>query len=239
MSDHIVTSFDQELRELRNMIAEMGGYAEKSVADSVEALLKRDTQRAQAVIELDASIDRLQHARSRSAPSSSSPNASRWRSICARSSQLCASPTTWNGSGISAKTLPSARWRSTICSRTALSAVSTTWPVGARTSRRSWTPSPSDAEKALAAWSATGRSTTCTQPFPRTPDLHDGGSAQYRPLHPSAVHAPRTSSAWRPRHQRRRDRPFPGRGEADRRGPAEEATRQQLLDGERRRSRRT
>ena len=60
MSDHIVTSFDQELRELRNMIAEMGGYAEKSVADSVEALLKRDTLRAQAVIELDMSIDRLQ-----------------------------------------------------------------------------------------------------------------------------------------------------------------------------------
>jgi phosphate transport system protein len=31
MSDHIVSSFDQELLELRNMIAEMGGYAEKSV----------------------------------------------------------------------------------------------------------------------------------------------------------------------------------------------------------------
>lgn len=60
MSDHIVSSFDQELRELRGMIAEMGGLAEKSVADSVEALLKRDSQRAKAVIELDTAIDRLQ-----------------------------------------------------------------------------------------------------------------------------------------------------------------------------------
>ena len=62
MSDHIVKSYDQELRELRNMIAEMGGYAEKSVVESVEALIKRDTARAQAVIALDTTIDRLQRA---------------------------------------------------------------------------------------------------------------------------------------------------------------------------------
>ena len=62
MSDHIVKSYDQELRDLRNMIAEMGGYAEKSVVESVEALIKRDTSRAQAVIALDVTIDRLQRA---------------------------------------------------------------------------------------------------------------------------------------------------------------------------------
>jgi phosphate transport system protein len=60
MSDHIVTSFDQELRELRNMIAEMGGYAEKSVVDSVDALIKRDITLAQRVIALDGTIDALQ-----------------------------------------------------------------------------------------------------------------------------------------------------------------------------------
>ena len=62
MSDHIVKSYDQELRELRNMIAEMGGYAEKSVVESVDALIKRDVVRAQNVIALDTAIDRLQRA---------------------------------------------------------------------------------------------------------------------------------------------------------------------------------
>ena len=60
MSDHIVSSFDNELRQLRNMIAEMGGYAEKSVVDSVDALIKRDITLAQRVIALDGAIDALQ-----------------------------------------------------------------------------------------------------------------------------------------------------------------------------------
>jgi phosphate transport system protein len=60
MPDHIVSSFDQELRDLRNMIAEMGGYAEKSVVDSVDALIKRDVALAQRVIVLDGAIDALQ-----------------------------------------------------------------------------------------------------------------------------------------------------------------------------------
>jgi phosphate transport system protein len=60
MSEHIVSSFDNELRQLRNMIAEMGGYAEKSVVDSVDALIKRDITLAQRVIALDGAIDALQ-----------------------------------------------------------------------------------------------------------------------------------------------------------------------------------
>ena len=62
MSDHTVSSFDQELRELRNMIAEMGGYAEKSVIESIDALMKRDTTLAQQVIALDGVIDALQRS---------------------------------------------------------------------------------------------------------------------------------------------------------------------------------
>jgi phosphate transport system protein len=62
MPDHIVSSFDNELRDLRNMIAEMGGYAEKSVVESVDALIKRDIPKAQRVIALDAAIDSLQRA---------------------------------------------------------------------------------------------------------------------------------------------------------------------------------
>jgi phosphate transport system protein len=62
MSDHIVSSFDQELLELRNMIAEMGGYAEKSVVESIDALIKRDAGLAQSVIALDGVIDALQRS---------------------------------------------------------------------------------------------------------------------------------------------------------------------------------
>jgi phosphate transport system protein len=62
MSEHIVSSFDNELRQLRNMIAEMGGYAEKSVVDSVDALIKRDITLAQRVIALDGAIDALQRS---------------------------------------------------------------------------------------------------------------------------------------------------------------------------------
>lgn len=60
MSDHIAKAFDADLEELTRMVAEMGGLAEKSVADAVDALVKRDTTLAQRVIERDASIDGLQ-----------------------------------------------------------------------------------------------------------------------------------------------------------------------------------
>ena len=43
MSSHIVTSYDQELQNLRRSIAEMGGIAEKMVADSGQALMRRDS----------------------------------------------------------------------------------------------------------------------------------------------------------------------------------------------------
>src|SRR5262249_9277278 len=62
MAEHIVKSFDQELLELRNMIAEMGGYAEKSVLDSINALMRRDLEQAERVIALDGTIATLQRA---------------------------------------------------------------------------------------------------------------------------------------------------------------------------------
>ena len=60
MSEHIVKSFDAELRELRNLVVEMGGHAEKSVVDSIDALLTRNVDLAQRVIALDSAIDGLQ-----------------------------------------------------------------------------------------------------------------------------------------------------------------------------------
>ena len=60
MSEHIVASFDEELNDLAQKIAEMGGLAEQHVADSISALVNRDVEKAQRVIAGDARIDVLQ-----------------------------------------------------------------------------------------------------------------------------------------------------------------------------------
>ena len=60
MSDHTMKAFDTDLQDLNRMVAEMGGLAEKQVADSVDALAKRDTALAQRVSLADANIDALQ-----------------------------------------------------------------------------------------------------------------------------------------------------------------------------------
>jgi len=61
MTDHIVSAFDADLKELGDKLAEMGGLCEKLVAESIDALLRRDTPLAKRVIEWDRSIDRLQN----------------------------------------------------------------------------------------------------------------------------------------------------------------------------------
>jgi phosphate transport system protein len=60
MASHIVTAFENELRDINRKVAEMGGLAEKSVVDSIDALIKRDTILAQRVIAADTRLDQLQ-----------------------------------------------------------------------------------------------------------------------------------------------------------------------------------
>jgi phosphate transport system protein len=60
MSEHIVSSYDVDLQNLRRRIAEMGGIAEKMMADAIQALVKRDTPLAQTVIAVDTQLDILQ-----------------------------------------------------------------------------------------------------------------------------------------------------------------------------------
>ena len=60
MASHIVTAFENELRDINRKVAEMGGLAEKSVVDSIDALIKRDTILAQRVIAGDTRLDQLQ-----------------------------------------------------------------------------------------------------------------------------------------------------------------------------------
>jgi phosphate transport system protein len=58
--DHIVKSFDEELRRLREQILAMGGRAEAQLADAIQALARRDSEKATRVIESDKGIDALE-----------------------------------------------------------------------------------------------------------------------------------------------------------------------------------
>ena len=60
MTDHTMKAFDTDLQDLSRMVAEMGGLAEKQIADAVAALAKRDTTLAQRITVADANIDTLQ-----------------------------------------------------------------------------------------------------------------------------------------------------------------------------------
>ena len=60
MNEHTTKAFDIDLQEIARLVAEMGGLAEKQIADSVDALARRDSERARRVVATDANIDALQ-----------------------------------------------------------------------------------------------------------------------------------------------------------------------------------
>ena len=66
-NDHIVTSYDKELENLRSSIARMGGLAETQIAGAVDALFKRSAERAEQVVEADKALDDLEIAIERDA----------------------------------------------------------------------------------------------------------------------------------------------------------------------------
>jgi phosphate transport system protein len=59
-SEHIVRSFDDQLRRLENMIAEMGGLAEAQLAGAIDAMSKRDVEKAARITADDQRIDQLE-----------------------------------------------------------------------------------------------------------------------------------------------------------------------------------
>jgi phosphate transport system protein len=60
MPEHTVASFDQELKEIGRKVVEMGGQAERLVADGVTSLIRRDVTLAQKVVLVDATVDQMQ-----------------------------------------------------------------------------------------------------------------------------------------------------------------------------------
>lgn len=59
-NEHIVHSYDAELNQLQNMIAEMGGLAEMQLARAIAALVKYDADAANDIVEKDRRIDALE-----------------------------------------------------------------------------------------------------------------------------------------------------------------------------------
>ncbi len=60
MSDHIVKSYDRDLESLGRRIAEMGGVAEKMLAEAMDALSSFDVDLAHRVVSSDPRLDALQ-----------------------------------------------------------------------------------------------------------------------------------------------------------------------------------
>jgi phosphate transport system protein len=60
MTDHTVKAFDQEIGELRALVAEMGGRAEAAVAGAMTALQRRDNDLAGQIVGKDRLIDELE-----------------------------------------------------------------------------------------------------------------------------------------------------------------------------------
>jgi phosphate transport system protein len=60
-SEHIIKSYDEELRRLNAAITQMGGLAESQLAAAIDAVIKRDSDLAATVVETDARVDQLEH----------------------------------------------------------------------------------------------------------------------------------------------------------------------------------
>ena len=63
MSDapqHMVKSFDQELKRIRDMVTEMGGLVENQLALAAQAVVDRDTAAATRAVEQDPQVDALE-----------------------------------------------------------------------------------------------------------------------------------------------------------------------------------
>ncbi len=95
-SEHIIKSYDEELRKLSNTITEMGGLAESQLATAIDAVIKRDSELAASVVEGDAKVDQLQISNGSAITRPMSPSA-RSHSIrprrCGRSTHCRAWPT--------------------------------------------------------------------------------------------------------------------------------------------------
>ncbi|WP_088310314.1 phosphate signaling complex protein PhoU [Novosphingobium sp. B 225] len=60
MAEHTVKAFDNEITQLRGLIAEMGGLAEVAIRDAITALVRHDEVLANTVVLADTRLDALE-----------------------------------------------------------------------------------------------------------------------------------------------------------------------------------
>jgi phosphate transport system protein len=59
-NEHTSKAFDTDLQDLTRKVSEMGGLAERVIADAIQALTRRDADLARRVVQTDPAIDALQ-----------------------------------------------------------------------------------------------------------------------------------------------------------------------------------
>jgi phosphate transport system protein len=60
MSKHTVKSYDDDLQQLRSLIAQMGGIAETQILSAIDALIRRDSEMALRIVAADRAMDALE-----------------------------------------------------------------------------------------------------------------------------------------------------------------------------------
>lgn len=60
VAEHTVKAFDEDITRLRGLIAEMGGLAEVSISESMDALITGNVELAETVMQRDKRIDALE-----------------------------------------------------------------------------------------------------------------------------------------------------------------------------------
>jgi phosphate transport system protein len=60
MSKHIVKAYDEDLAVLKSLLSQMGGLAEEQLSKGIDALVKRDTKLADAVVQMDERLDAME-----------------------------------------------------------------------------------------------------------------------------------------------------------------------------------
>jgi len=58
--EHIVKQYDLELKDIRSRLLEMGGSVEQMIGDAMKSLVERDNALAEATIEFDHRINRME-----------------------------------------------------------------------------------------------------------------------------------------------------------------------------------
>ena len=223
-SEHIVRAFDEQLRRLENLIAEMGGLAEAQLADAIDAMSKRDLEKAARITADDQRIDELEMLIDHEAIAMLAlrqPMAKDLREIVGalkaasmleRIGDYAKNVAKRTAALVETPPVPSAQTvvRLGMLAQEMIKDVLDAY-IAARCRKGRSGP---------AAGQGAGRS--AHQHLPRAADLHDGGSAQHHRLHAPPVHRQEHRAHRRSRHEHRRGRHVRRPGQHPRRGAAEE-----------------